>query len=60
MGRLVKALKDLHGSDGVVKAGEQTEMEEDKAEFHKKAGNVEYVRTKELKIKVDNGSNNAN
>jgi len=55
----VRALKDLHGST-VTPAGEETDMDDERAEFHKKLGNVEIVKTKELKIKVDNGSNNAN
>lgn len=49
----VKALKDLHGK-GVVLAGETTEMDDKKAEFHAKRGNVEIVKTKELKLKVQN------
>lgn len=50
----ITALKDLHFPETAVKAGETTEMEDKKAEFHAKRGNVEIVKTKELKLKVNN------
>ena len=50
----VKALKDLHGNTTSIKEGETTEMEDKKAEFHAKHGNVEIVKTKELKLKTNN------
>lgn len=49
----VKLLKDFHG-DVIAKAGESIEMNKDKADFHAKRGNVEIVKTKELKIKKEN------
>lgn len=54
----VKALKDLHGTDTMIKSGDTAEMEDKKAEFHQKRGNVEIVKTKELKLKVDNDKAN--
>ncbi len=55
---VVKALKDLHGPSSVTKAGEQIEMDETPAKFHKERGNVEIVKTKERKFR--NASDEAN
>ena len=59
METIIKALKDLHG-DIQVKAGETAKMDEAKANFHAKRGNVEIVKTKELKLKKDNGNDELN
>ena len=48
----VKALKDLHGTIE-AKAGETVTMNEEKANFHAKLGNVELIKTKELKLKKE-------
>jgi hypothetical protein len=50
----IKALKNLNGKDTTILAGETAEMDDNKANFHEKRGNVEIVKTKELKIKVNN------
>lgn len=50
----VKALKDIHSNDTTIKAGETAEMKDEKALFHEKRGNVEIVKTKELKLKTNN------
>lgn len=54
----VKTLKDIHGDSTSIKEGETVEMEDKKALFHEKRGNVEIVKTKELKLKVDNDKAN--
>jgi hypothetical protein len=59
METVIKALKDLHGIVE-VKAGETASMDEARANFHAKRGNVEIVKTKELKLKKDNGNNESN
>ncbi len=48
----VKLLKDFHG-DYDAKQGDVIEMNKDKADFHNKRGNVEIVKSKELKIKKE-------
>lgn len=52
----VKLLKDFHGEIN-AKSGEEISISKDKAEFHQKLGNVEIVKTKELKIKKQDENN---
>ncbi len=48
----IKALKDLHSNTSTIKVGSVAEMDDKKAEFHVKRGNVEIIKTKELKLET--------